>query len=141
MQSYVTEQRCEARVVLCMADAPNSTGSAMLLEVATMKDRSLQVTTAEASMMTGRTHKSVISHGKYTGRYKEKSWSKFCVFLYTCTSGWHCQMALPLSQTARCMCMAQQESYIPDWQHQVLKQEACLISLSKSILICPLGFT
>lgn len=93
-------------------------------------------------MMTGRSHKSVVSHGKYTGRYKEKKWSKFCGFYKIYTTGWHCQMALPLTQTARsvCMCMAQQESHIPDWQHQVLQLEACLISLSKGILICPLSF-
>jgi len=45
--------RYEARVLLCTAAAPNSTGSAMLLKVATMKDTSLQPTTAKALMMTG----------------------------------------------------------------------------------------
>ncbi len=69
MQSYVAKQRYEARIVLCMAAAPNSsTGSAMLLEVATMNDSSLQPTTAKASMMTGRSHKNIVSHGKYTAR-------------------------------------------------------------------------
>jgi len=121
MQFDVTQQRCEARGVLCMAAAPNSsTGSAILLEVATMKDVSLQPTTAKASMMTGRSHENIFPHGKYTERYKEKKLSNFCVFRYTCTSGWHCQMALPLTQTARSirmMCMAQQKSYISDRQH------------------------
>ncbi len=42
-----------------MAAAPNSTGSAMLLEVATMKDRSLQLTSAKAFMMTGKLHMNV----------------------------------------------------------------------------------